>query len=134
MKTFKLLQLEVQGQELPLEDGVIINQENSRQSWLLETFITEDLTAFLTPLLEQQTVIDARAVISFPDNEPAPFQLVVRAIKPIDGRFSVLFSGKLVARRGQYAEQLLTSLLSKDLTEQELLTQFKTGMRNRPRL
>ena len=36
MKTFKLLQLEVQGHDVPLIDGVIINQENSRQSWLLE--------------------------------------------------------------------------------------------------
>lgn len=134
MKTFKLLQLEVQGQDLPLEDGVIINQENSRQSWLLEAFLTEDMNAFLAPLLEEQTVVHARAVISFPDNEPAPFELVVRAIKPIGKRVSVLFSGKLVARRQQYAEQLLASLLAEDLSEEQLLAQFKTGMRNRPRL
>ncbi len=133
MKTFKLLQLEVQGHDIPLIDGVIINQENSRQSWLLEAFVKEADTLFTT-LCEQQTVVPARAVISFPDNEPAPFEVVVRAVKPIESGVSILFSGKLVARRSQYAEKLLSSLLAQDLEEEELLTQFKAGMRNRPRL
>lgn len=133
MKTFKLLKIEVASKDIPLIDGVIINQENSRRSWLIEVFTTPEYQAYFQQLNDQ--LVAARAVISFPDNEPAPFEVVVHAIEQIDHEhISVLLLGKLTASRSKYAEKLLANLLEQNLNAEQLLTQFTEGMKKRPKL
>ena len=56
MKTFKMLSLAVvDGEQLinyPLHDGLIINQENSQRSWVLELLVDEKHEGvFLLPIL-----------------------------------------------------------------------------------
>ncbi|MEG0259391.1 MAG: YwpF family protein, partial [Lysinibacillus sp.] len=66
MKTFKLLSFEIvtddKIQHFPLVDGIIINQENSHQSWVLELFISQKYRAVFDELLEQQSLINVRTV------------------------------------------------------------------------
>lgn len=121
-------------QAIPIIDGLVINQENSHQSWVLELFISSKYHSIFEQLFISGHVFDARAVISFPDNEPAPFSLVVCAIENIGDNLSVLLKGKIKARRKRYAELLLQQLLAEGLSNEELLEQFEQGMLKRPKI
>lgn len=121
-------------QQIPLTDGIIINQENSHNSWILELYIPNTYRYVFDSLLASNTVFDARAVISFPDNEPASFSLVVNNVKDIGDHISVLLKGTLKAQRKRYAEQLLQELLAEGLSNEELLARFENGMKERPKL
>ncbi|BDH60643.1 hypothetical protein MTP04_07730 [Lysinibacillus sp. PLM2] len=138
MKTFKMLSFDLikDDEELnfPLIDGIVINQENSYKSWILEIFISKEHIASFRELQTSREVFDANVVISFPENEPAPFSVVVSEIKEIGEKASVLMKGTVKQVRIKYAEQLLKKLLEKDLAKDELLKQFEKGLRERPRL
>ncbi|RKJ17563.1 hypothetical protein D7X33_46510, partial [Butyricicoccus sp. 1XD8-22] len=117
MKTFKMLSFDLikDDEELnfPLIDGIVINQENSYKSWILEIFISKEHIASFQELQTSGEVFDANVVISFPENEPAPFSVVVSEIKEIGEKVSVLMKGKVKQVRIKYAEQLLKKLLEK---------------------
>lgn len=138
MKTFKMLEFEyiadTERQPIPLIDGILINQENSHKSWILELYITTTYRPLFEELLEKNTVFEAQVVISFPDNDPARFTLVVSKIQDIHGKVSVLCRGTLKAQRKRYAEGLLQQLLAEGVSNEELLARFAQGMRERPAL
>ena len=118
----------------PLIDGIIINQENSHKMWILELYISEIYRDFFNELIVSGELLDARAIISLPDNEPAPFAVVAHSITEVNGNISVLLKGRLKAQRKKYAELLLSQLLDKGLRNDELLEHFEKGMRERPSL
>lgn len=138
MKTFKMLSFEIdydkKVQSFPLIDGLVINQENSHQLWTLEIFLPKDYEQFFQDLLVKQTVIKAQVVISFPDNDPAPFLIVVSSIHYIGDYISVLLKGRITHRKRQYAELLLEKLLAENLSKDELLHEFEVGLRERPKI
>ncbi|MGN7478118.1 YwpF family protein [Solibacillus silvestris] len=138
MKTFKMLAFDLllddEIKKIPLIDGIIINQENSHQLWILELFTSNTYHDFFQHFITSGEVLDARAIISLPDNEPAPFSVVVHSITTLDDKISVLIKGRLKAQRKKYAEQLLGQLLEEGLRNDELLAAFEQGMRNRPSL
>ncbi|MEO4054091.1 YwpF family protein [Solibacillus sp. CAU 1738] len=138
MKTFKMMSFDLLSEDgeqtIPITDGLIINQENSHQSWVLELFIPSQHRTIFEKLQATGDVFDARAVISFPDNEPAPFSLVVSSMKNIGDHVSVLLKGKIKARRNRYAELLLQQLLAEGLSNKELLIRFEQGMLKRPKI
>lgn len=138
LKTFKMLSFEIEHQKkiqsIPLIDGLIINQENSHQLWTVELFISKQYEPIFQQLLEDQTVIKAQVVISFPDNDPAHFLVVVSSIHLIGDNISVLLKGRITQKKRQYAELLLEKLLAQELTKDELLHEFEIGLRERPKL
>ncbi|MEX3621547.1 YwpF family protein [Viridibacillus arvi] len=138
MKTFKMLSLELlqddQLKSFPLTDGIIINQENSHKSWVLEMYMDRQYKAVFEPYLGTDEILEVRAVISYPDNEPAAFRVVVNAVKEIDNQVSVLLKGTLKTIRRQYSELLLGKLIDEGLEGDALLSQFKTDMKKRPRI
>ena len=83
---------------------------------------------------EHEELLEAKVVISYPENEPAAFRVAVEAVKPIGDNISVLLKGRLKRARAQYAEQLLEELIGEGLGGQELLHRFESDMRSRPRL
>lgn len=135
MKTFKLLSfslVENEEVEYPLIDGIIINQENSHRSWVLEMLMDHQHKDVFNRLQEIGDVVDVNVVISYPGNEPAPFEVAVYGVKPIGDHISVLMKGTLKRARRKYAETLLSELLEDGLTGDELLEQFESDMRTRP--
>ncbi|MBK3495614.1 hypothetical protein JFL43_12285 [Viridibacillus sp. YIM B01967] len=139
MKTFKMLSLELlqadQLKSYPLTDGVIINQENSHRSWVLEMYMDQQYKTDFEPFLGTDEILEVRAVISYPDNEPAAFHVVVDAVKEIEDQVSVLLTGTLIkSKRRQYAEQLLAHLIEDGFEGPALLDKFKADMQIRPRL
>ncbi|ANU20182.1 hypothetical protein BBI15_08130 [Planococcus plakortidis] len=136
MKTFKMLSLAVvDGDQLvdyPLHDGLIINQENSQRSWVLEMLVEQKHEAIFREMKQNGKVYDVKVVISYPGNEPATFEVIIHAVKPIGGHASVLMKGTLKRARRKYAETLLSELLEDGLEGEELLERFETDMRERP--
>lgn len=118
----------------PLIDGIIINQENSHHTWILEMYADHKYAEDFLPLIDTDEVIEVRAVISYPDNEPAGFRVIVQGIKYFEHHVSILMKGTLKTHRRQYAELLLDKLVHEGLTGEELLAQFRSDMMTRPRI
>jgi hypothetical protein len=138
MKTFKMLSVGILHDEqvidFPLIDGIIINQENSHRMWILEMFIEEKHKAFFESFQGKDELLEAKVVISYPENEPAGFRVAVSAVKQIGNNISVLLKGRLKRARTQYAEHLLEELIGEGLEGETLLERFESDMRSRPRL
>ncbi len=138
VKSFKMLSVGILHDEqvidFPLIDGIIINQENSHRMWILEMFIDEKHKAFFESFEGDDELLEARVVISYPENEPAAFRVAVSAVKQIGNNISVLLKGRLKRARTQYAEHLLEELIGEGLEGETLLNRFETDMRSRPRL
>ncbi|MCM3390323.1 YwpF-like family protein [Ureibacillus chungkukjangi] len=138
MKTFKMLSFDLinedGGQNIPIIDGIVINQENSRKSWILELFLSKEHKTTFENLKASNEVFEVHVIISFPDNEPAPFKVLVSDIREIGEKITVLLKGTIKTRRSKYAEALLNSLLTEELSSEELMIRFKKGMRERPRI
>lgn len=139
MKTFKMLSFTIEHNDgstnsLPLIDGIIINQENVNQTWILEIFLRDKYKEVFENLKKSQEEFDVQVIISFPENEPAPFTVKVKDILQLDDQVSILMTGKIQLLRQKYAEKLLESLLEENLSKDKLLKRFKQGMKERPRL
>lgn len=136
MKTFKMLSVGlVEGDDVinfPLEDGIIINQENSYRSWVLEMLIGLEHEEKFNPMINDGKIYDVKVVISYPENEPATFEVGVYGCKVIGDHISVLMKGTLKRARRKYAETLLSELLEDGLEGDELLERFESDMRARP--
>lgn len=120
--------------DFPLRDGIIINQENSHFMWILEMFIDKKYESFFNDRMAAGRLLQTKVVISYPENEPAAFQVEVHAVKRIGHSISVLMKGRLKRARSKYAEQLLEELIQEGLSGDELLQRFESDMRSRPRL
>lgn len=139
LKTFKMLTLERYTEDgfisYPLVDGIIINQENSHHTWVLEMYVDRHLAADFEPFVRTEEIIEVRAIISYPDNEPAAFRVVVEGIKELGEQVSILMKGTIKTHRRQYAELLLEKLVEKDgLSGNELIERFRSDMISRPRI
>lgn len=138
MKTFKMISVSILHEDkihdFPLIDGIIINQENSHRMWILEMFIDAKYKAFFEDRMEEDELLEAKVVISYPENEPAAFRVDINAVKQIGDSISVLMKGRLKRARTQYAEQLLEELIAEGLDGSKLLERFESDMRARPRL
>jgi len=136
MKTFKMIsfQFEDDGVEIPLIDGITINQENEEKTWVLELFISIKHKELFEKLKQSDEEFEVLVVITSPDNEPAPFTVHVTDIVEIGEDISVLLKGHLREVRLKYAEKLLKSLLDENLPKEKLLDEFIKGMKERPRL
>ncbi|WP_066057961.1 YwpF-like family protein [Robertmurraya korlensis] len=137
MKTFKLISLQIiddsDALDITLYDGLIINKEDERNRWLIEAYVDSNYHDFFTRLLESEKETPAQVVISKKENDPATFTTRVLSVKKIDGRLSVLFEGFL-KRSKNYAELLLSDLIEKGLSGEELLNEFREKMLRKPKL
>ncbi|KSU60463.1 hypothetical protein AS034_16615 [[Bacillus] enclensis] len=138
MKTFKVISLQVvdndELQDFDIEDGLIINKEDGKSTWLVETYMSQNYLEFFQKAQQQKGDLEIQVVISNKANDPAAFMTSIRGIKKMNGRMSVLFEGKLKKQRNEYAELLLDDLLQKGYTGDELVKEFREKMVSKPRL
>ncbi len=138
MKTFKVISLQVvdndELQDFDIEDGLIINKEDGKSTWLVETYMSQDYLEFFQKAQQQKGDLEIQVVISNKANDPAAFMTSIRGIKKMNGRMSVLFEGKLKKQRNEYAELLLDDLLQKGYAGDELVKEFREKMVSKPRL
>ncbi|QFF97955.1 hypothetical protein PB01_03500 [Psychrobacillus glaciei] len=138
MKTFKMMSVDIiRDQEIypiSIEDGIVINQENISRSWILELFVDKKYEALFKGFQSSNEIISAKVVISYPENEPAHFEVVTYSVKEIGQHISVLLKGTLKRLRRKYAESLLSELIEDGFTGEELLAKFEHDMKTRPTL
>ncbi|XXM72879.1 YwpF-like family protein [Lysinibacillus sphaericus] len=138
MKTFKVISLQVvdneELQDFDIEDGLIINKEDGKSTWLVETYMSQKYLDFFQKAQQQENDLEIQVVISNKANDPAAFMTSIRGIKKMNGRMSVLFEGKLKKQRNEYAELLLDDLLQKGYAGDELVKEFREKMVSKPRL
>ncbi|WP_342433524.1 YwpF-like family protein [Neobacillus sp. FSL H8-0543] len=139
MKTFKLIAMDVveeagKSVEIPLEDGLIINKENEKATWLLEAYTELSLYDYFKNIQEQSRELIVEVVITKPDNDPAYFQTKVVVLNKFEKNISVLMEGRLRRNKSDYSELLLDTLLEKGLDGPALLSEFKEKMKSKPKL
>jgi YwpF-like protein len=139
MKTFKLFSLEVveedgQSVEVPLEDGLIINKEDERSTWLIEAYTDLTLYDYFKKIEEENREIIVETVITKRENDPAFFQTKIVTLNKFEHQMSVLLEGHLRRNKSDYSELLLENLLQKGLQGEPLLTEFKEKMKSKPKL
>lgn len=137
MKTFKILSLTIlnDGERvpIPLIDGLILNKEDGRGTWLIEAYTESKHLPFFAEKEKQQTELDTEVVITYENNDPAPLSTRVRGIKEFDGTISVLLEGKIRSRRIAYAEKLLEELVREGYEGEELIEAFKERLNGKGR-
>ncbi|WP_167578666.1 YwpF family protein [Jeotgalibacillus proteolyticus] len=139
MKTFKLVRLQIVENDalrsFDLYDGLIINKEDEKQTWILEAFLSDKELDYFNNIQQNRENLEVLAVISNERNDPAAFYAHVHEVRHIGNKISVLFTGHIRNQRNEYAEDLLNHLVSdSDLTGTDLLHEFRTQMKERPRL
>ncbi|OKL37598.1 YwpF family protein [Domibacillus mangrovi] len=132
MKTFKVaeffLDKEEDSHKIPLKDGLIINREDEKQSWLIELFLDENEELSIRRF-HHVSNLTARIAITHRGNAPAIFSVSMRDIQKLDHGISVLFDAQLRQRRNDYTKQVLDSLLKEGLEGEELLNTFTDTIR-----
>lgn len=136
MKTFKLVSLHVESEEevleVPIVDGLIINKEDERSSWLVEVYTDQSFHDKFKKLHDDQAELIVHAIITKKENNPAFFKMKVCSVKLLTGHVSVLLDGTLKQTRSDYAELLLDHLMKSGLSGDELKEEFKLKMKTRP--
>lgn len=135
MKTFKLVSMQVVEEtklmDIELDDGLIINKEDENNTWLIEAYVKKDYLDFFQKLYEAEKEVLVQVVITKKENDPATFLSKVSSINTFENHLSILFKGNLAGRKNDFAELLLTDLISKGLSGGELLSTFKEEIRSK---
>lgn len=133
MKTFRLvgLTIEVQGEngarleEIPLSDGLIINKEDGENHWMIEALLTEEHRSYFESLSQQKQELPLYVTISKKTNKPAEIKAKIKSIMVLEEHISVLFEGRMLARKAKHEpEKLLEDLLTKGLEGDDLKQAF----------
>ena len=138
MKTFKVISLQVVEDEelrdIEIVDGLIINKEDEKHTWLVETYLSRDYIDFFQEAQQRKEDLEIQVVISHKANDPAAFLTSIRCIKKMDKHISIMFEGKLKKQRNEYAELLLHDLIEKGYSGDELMQEFRDKMMSKPRI
>ncbi|WP_203363517.1 YwpF family protein [Bacillus sp. REN10] len=135
MKTFKIagffLNKDEQLQEITLIDGLIINKEDDKRTWLIELFVNKDDESFFLDCQKREGDMNVQILISHRNNDPAVFLAEMRDMKMLDGGISILLEGRLQQMRNEYAKQVLESLIHKGVEGNDLIEAFNQSLQRR---
>ncbi|MBS2970814.1 hypothetical protein J9317_18905 [Metabacillus sp. KIGAM252] len=134
MKTFKLVSMKIARNdengrhydEIPLNDGLVINKKDGENDWLLESLISSEHLERFQKLMEENHEQTLVITISKRTNTPAKLRASVSNVVELENDLiSVLFSGKMASNRPfGNAEKILTELLDEGLDGEDLLQAF----------
>ena len=137
MKTFKLKALEIVEQKeeeiipkkIPLKDGLIINQEDEQNHWVIEAYLTRDYLTDFKKLQAEKNEVLLQVKITKESNDYATFITSLIGLNEIgENHINVLFRGTIVDRRKNKIEEMLTTLIDEGYQGKELLQKFKELM------
>jgi hypothetical protein len=138
MKTFKLISMQLADDDalvdIDMEDGLIINKEDDKGTWLVEVFTDHKYIPYFEDACANDKEIIVQVVITKKENDPAAFSTKVCCVKKLKSHASILLTGKLTRPKSDYPEKLLEYLMDKGLTGEELKAEFKDKMISRPKI
>ncbi|MFD1415421.1 YwpF-like family protein [Oceanobacillus jeddahense] len=130
VKTFKLRKLVIldydkglEGTEVHLIDGLIINREDDHDTWLIEGFINRSYWNYFKDKLNEELMV--QATITKDTNEPASFITKLTEMHEIGEQMNVMLMGKIIDKQKKDVEQLLTRLVEKGYEGENLIQKFK---------
>ncbi|GLY09041.1 YwpF family protein [Pseudobacillus badius] len=134
MKTFKIagfyLAWQGDAQEIELLDGLIINREDDKRSWLIELFVDPKYEEAFRQH-ENQEEMKVQVLITHPNNDPALFSAQMREMNILQDGINILLEGKLRQMRNEYAKQVLSDLISQGISGEELVDAFNNRLKQR---
>lgn len=133
MKTFKLRLLEIVEQKdeeiiqikIPLIDGLIINQEDENNHWVIEAYVDHSYLDFFKNIEEVNGETLIQVKITKESNAYATFITTLIGLNEIGAHMNVLFIGTIVDRQKYKVEEMLTNLIEEGYQGEELLNKFK---------
>lgn len=135
MKSFKIagfyLAEQDDAQEIELLDGLIINREDDKQSWLIELFVHPKYEEMFREFEKQEDELKVQVLITHPNNDPALFSAQVRDLNTLEDGISILLEGRLKQMRNEYAKQVLSDLVGKGFSGENLVNTFNTRLKQR---
>lgn len=138
MKTFKLVSLKIShpqnqvvSQEIHLIDGLVINKEDEDRRWIIEMYVDKSHAELFNKLKDDEQELKVEAVISRPDNAPAPFISTVLNVSLMEDNMSVLLNSLLVGNLNR-SEDVLTKLIDEGFHGNALLEEFKKRNTEKP--
>ncbi|HAQ06040.1 MAG TPA: hypothetical protein DCR24_00295 [Bacillus bacterium] len=138
MKTFKLVSMQLADDDslvdIDMEDGLIINKEDDKGTWLVEAFVDHKYIPYFENCSLNDKEIIVQAVITKRENDPAAFVTKVCCVKKLKKHASILLTGKLTKPKSDYPEKLLEHLLEQGFTGDQLLSEFREKLISRPKI
>lgn len=130
MKTFKLRKLMVldydkglEGTEIDLIDGLIINREDDENTWLIEGYTQRSYWEYFEQKKNEELMV--QATISIDNNEPASLITKMEGIHEIGEKMNIMLMGKMIDKQKNDIEELLTDLVEKGYEGRALIQRFK---------
>lgn len=139
MKTFKLISLDVMDDDkainVPLNHGLIINKEDGRSTWLIESYSNDlSLYDYFKTINDENREIIVKVVITKPDNDPVFLQTKISCLQLFKEHISVLLEGQLRRTSRNHSQLLLESLLAQGFAGDALLAEFIKNKNSVPRV
>ncbi|KGA98787.1 hypothetical protein AJ85_01875 [Alkalihalobacillus alcalophilus ATCC 27647 = CGMCC 1.3604] len=138
MKTFKLYSIyllkgksgKLTHYPLKLERGLIINMENSKQTWLIEAVVEKEQFAFFNEVQQEDKDLLIDVVISRKDNYPATLITKVSEITQLSSGISILMKGNLILGKDEVLEDVVEDLVDENYKGPEFIDEFKRRKAN----
>ena len=138
MKTIKLISMQLADDDalvdIDMEDGLIINKEDDKGTWLVEVFTDHKYIPYFEDACANDKEIIVQVIITKRENDPAAFSTKVCCVKKLKKHASILLTGKLTKPKSDYPEKLLEHLIDKGFTGDQLLAEFKQYIVTRPKI
>ncbi|TMW73346.1 YwpF-like family protein [Alteribacter natronophilus] len=142
MKTFKLCSLavlfddehgkeELDGKQIPLVDGLIINKEEANKNWLVEAVLDKKWRRFFEEYKEADQHFMAEVTITKKTNDPATLVCSVKSVNDLSSHLSVHLDGVIVAKKDDLSDMLLQTLVKEGYQGESLYEEFKKRKRDR---
>jgi YwpF-like protein len=140
LKTFKLVGLKVEQeveqektlQEIPLEDGLVINMEDGENSWLIEALIPEKMQSYFDKLVKSEKEMRLFVTITKKSNAPAQIIAKIKNTTSLKQHISILIEGRLITSKPIYdPEVLLRTLMGQGLSGDSLIKAFTENVHQR---
>src|SRR5690554_513475 len=133
MKTFKLVSLEILekdgdelvNKEIPLIDGLIIDNEVDRNRWLIEGLISKEFESYFIDKKEQGQDMVIQVRITKEANPKATVVAKILNVNEIEDDINIILKGNIVNRAREQLENMLQELIEAGYQGESLLTKFK---------
>lgn len=133
MKTFLLKSLQIierlhddiYRQDFNLLDGLIINREDDKNTWLIEAILDAEYLTYFKELKEKRDQVIIEVKITKHTNPPVMFHTTIDSINKVGKHISIIFTGTIIDKRNRKMEELLADLIEQGYEGEELLEKFK---------
>ena len=133
MKTYRLYSLRIltghqngfTQQDIPIEEGLIINMDDTGKKWLVDAVTEKDQKHFFEEITKENDTLLIEVVITRPNNNPATMVAKIRKITELSSKLSVLIDGLMVVQKEDIVELILQGIVREGISGEKPLHEYK---------